>query len=43
MKQAALFSPVLVTGRIIIMLSFALRTTFWVFQIPWCMTGSKVV
>ena len=34
MKQAALFSPVLIAGCIIIMLSFAVRASFGVFQIP---------
>ena len=34
MKQAVLFSPVLIAGCIIIMLSFAVRASFGVFQIP---------
>lgn len=34
MKQATLFSPVLIAGCIIIMLSFAVRASFGVFQIP---------
>ncbi|TQE99886.1 MAG: MFS transporter [Spiribacter salinus] len=33
-KQPSLFTPVLVTGCIIIMVSFAIRASFGVFQIP---------
>jgi glucan phosphoethanolaminetransferase (alkaline phosphatase superfamily) len=34
MKQTALFTPVLIAGCIIVMLSFAVRASFGVFQIP---------
>lgn len=33
-KQASLFTPVLVTGCVIILVSFAIRASFGVFQIP---------
>jgi MFS family permease len=33
-KQASLFSPVLIVGCIIVMVSFAVRASFGVFQIP---------
>jgi MFS family permease len=33
-KQASLFTPVLITGCVIILVSFAIRASFGVFQIP---------
>ena len=33
-KQASLFNPVLITGCVIILVSFAIRASFGVFQIP---------
>ena len=33
-KQASLFTPVLIGGSLIILISFAIRSTFGVFQIP---------
>ena len=33
-RSASLFTPVLITGSLIILLSFAVRSSFGVFQIP---------
>ena len=33
-KQASLFTPVLIGGSVIVLISFAIRSTFGVFQIP---------